>query len=170
MQTTETDICSVSVYKFQKVLALYPLWFSKFSPLFLYYVVHFIVTLFMSLHISEGQILTKCMTQQILILLRCFFLSQAVPSVLINMQFHLLPCMLIMGSEPWASFLLRMRSTAELLLYCILHLQREGSCDKQVREPAESMLTVQTQAWWGSVSYFMFMSRISTIFLCHAFC
>lgn len=53
-----------------------------------------------------------------------------IPSVLINMQFHLLPCMLIMGSELWASFLPRMRSTAELLLYCVLHLKREGSCDK----------------------------------------
>lgn len=53
-----------------------------------------------------------------------------IPSVLINVQFHLLPYMLVMGSELWASFLLRMHSTAELLLYFTVHLKREGSCHK----------------------------------------
>lgn len=50
-----------------------------------------------------------------------------IPSVLINVQFHLLPYILVMGSELWASFLPRMHSTAELSLCFIVHLQREGS-------------------------------------------
>lgn len=54
-----------------------------------------------------------------------------IPSVLINVQFHLLPYMLVMGSELWASFLPRMHSPAELSLHFIVHLRRGGSCYKE---------------------------------------